>query len=235
MDKILIVEDDRDIAGLVEIHMKDLGFGTEVCSDGLCGLDKALEGGHSMVILDIMLPGLDGLEICKRMRQEKIQSPVLMLTAKSEELDKVLGLEIGADDYLTKPFSVRELVARVKAIIRRTDAKAAPLDAAEGRIIEAADFFLDTSKRVVKVYGEKKELSPKEFDLLVMLSEQDGRTFSRQQLLSKVWGYEFDGFEHTVNSHINRIRNKIERDAQTPQFILTTWGVGYRFRDLSEL
>lgn len=233
MQRILIVEDDRDIAELVSIHLSDLGYEPEICDDGLCGLDKALSKEHVMVILDIMLPGIDGLEICKRMRQEKVHTPVLMLTAKSEELDKVLGLEIGADDYLTKPFSVRELQARVKAIMRRSEQTEKEGTQGEGRIIETDSFYLDTAKRVVKVDGENKELSPKEFDLLVMLAEQHGRTFSRQQLLAKVWGYEFDGFEHTVNSHINRLRSKIEKDAQHPEFVLTTWGVGYRFKDLS--
>ena len=232
MDEILIIEDDLDIANLVEIHLKDMGYKTEVRNDGLDGLESALNSRYALIVLDIMLPGIDGLEICKRMRQKNVNTPVLMLTARSEELDKVLGLEIGADDYITKPFSVREFIARVKAILRRSQTNQESEAIASQTVIKGEGIFIDTEKRVVKVKEEKKDLSPKEFDLLVTLAKNDGRTFTRQELLTMIWGYEFDGFEHTVNSHINRLRSKIESDVQAPEFILTTWGVGYRFKDL---
>lgn len=233
MGKILIVEDDLDIATLIEIHLKDMGYQIESCHDGLSGLEAALNGEYALIILDIMLPGMDGFEICKRIRQEKNESPVLMLTARSEELDKVLGLEIGADDYLTKPFSVRELSARVKAIIRRSKTREEQEYQQQAKVISLFGLFIDVDKRLVKVHGEKKDLTPKEFDLLVLLAGNAGKTYSREQLLSLIWGYEFDGFEHTVNSHINRLRTKIEENVQSPEFILTTWGVGYRFKDNS--
>lgn len=209
-----------------------MGFSVERSADGRDGLDKATNGDYALIVLDITLPGIDGFEICRNLRNNGNQTPILMLTARTEEIDKVVGLEIGADDYLTKPFSIRELTARVKAILRRSKLSSTVPDANQGKQIEAEDFFLDVDKRIVRVKGEVKELSPKEFDLLVLLASNSGRTYSREQLLSLVWGYEFDGFEHTVNSHINRLRSKIEINVQSPEFVLTTWGVGYRFKDL---
>jgi two-component system, OmpR family, alkaline phosphatase synthesis response regulator PhoP len=233
LDRILIIEDDPDISGLIDIHLRDMGFHTDISNHGIDGLQLACSNRYSMIILDIMLPGMDGFEVCRRMRVEKVNTPVLMLTARTEELDRVLGLEIGADDYLTKPFSVREMSARVKAILRRDRRAEATSKPKDQPLIEAENFSLDVERRIVKVNDEIKALSPKEFDLLVLLASNDGRTYSRQQLLSLIWGDEFDGFEHTVNSHINRLRMKIEQDVQHPEFILTTWGVGYRFKDLS--
>lgn len=232
MGRILIIEDDRDIAQLLEIHIRDLGYTTEVCPDGLDGLKTALEYEHEMIVLDIMLPSMDGFEVCKRLRMKGNKTPILMLTSKSEELDKVLGLELGADDYLTKPFSIREMTARVKAILRRSKMGENEQRQTEQKRIETEDFVLDLEKRALKVHGKSCELSPKEFQLLKLLAMNHGRTYSRSQLLNLVWGEEFDGFEHTVNSHINRLRAKVELDAQHPEFILTTWGVGYRFKDL---
>lgn len=161
---------------------------------------------------------------------EKIHTPVLMVTSKSEEIDKVLGLEIGADDYITKPFSIRELIARIKAIIRRNEMVRSADHEEEDREIKYEGLYINVSLRVVEVHGRRIELSPKEFDLLVLLASNPGKTYTRMQLLNKVWGYEFEGFEHTVNSHINRLRSKIEQNMNEPEFILTTWGVGYKFR-----
>jgi two-component system, OmpR family, alkaline phosphatase synthesis response regulator PhoP len=230
MSKILIIEDDRDIAELISIHMKDNGHEAEMVHDGREGFIQAVGKIHDLIILDLKLPGMDGLEICQKLRMEKINTPIIMLTSKSEEIDKVLGLEIGADDYMTKPFSIRELVARVKSVLRRGRSQGEASDTTE-QIIECENFFLDVSKRVVKSYDRQLDLSPKEFDLLVLLASNPGKTYTRSDLLSQVWGIDFDGFEHTVNSHINRLRSKIEKNMNEPEFILTTWGVGYKFKD----
>ena len=231
MSKILIIEDDRDIADLISIHMKDNGHEAEMVHDGKEGLFKAMAQVHDLIILDLKLPGMDGLEICQMLRMEKIDTPIIMLTSKSEEIDKVLGLEIGADDYMTKPFSLRELVARVKSVLRRGKSHKEP-SASSGQIIEFENFYLDVSKRIVKSYQQQQELSPKEFDMLVLLASNPGKTYSRSDLLNQVWGVDFEGFEHTVNSHINRLRSKIEKNMNEPEFILTTWGVGYKFKDM---
>lgn len=231
MSKILIIEDDRDIADLISIHMDDNGHKATMVHDGKEGLLTAMEQVHDLIILDLKLPGMDGLEICRRLRMEKIDTPVIMLTSKSEEIDKVLGLEIGADDYMTKPFSIRELVARVKTVLRRGSPKNEP-GLTRDQIIEGENFFLDVSKRIVRTFGQQHELSPKEFDMLVLMAKHPGKTYSRSDLLNQVWGVDFYGFEHTVNSHINRLRSKIEKNMNAPEFILTTWGVGYKFKDI---
>ena len=232
MDKVLIVEDDKDIADLISIHLADLDLETDKSSDGKDGLLMALNNKYKFIILDIRLPGLDGFEVCKKIRMEKINTPILMVTSKSEEIDKILGLEIGADDYITKPFSIRELIARVKAIMRRSEMLLQTKNDGESREIKYDNFFINIGKRIVEVHGKKHELSPKEFDLLVLLASNPGKTYTRMQLLNMVWGYDFEGFEHTVNSHINRLRSKIEVDMNDPEFILTTWGVGYKFKNI---
>lgn len=231
MEKVLIIEDDKDISNLISIHLSDLNLESVQAYDGKEGLLKALNDVYKLIILDIRLPHLDGFEICKKVRLEKIITPIVMLTSKSEEIDKVLGLEIGADDYITKPFSIRELVARVKAVLRRVDQNQDNSHQEAEEHINYKDFVININKRHVEVYGNRIELSPKEFDLLVLLASNPGKTYTRMQLLNSVWGYEFDGFEHTVNSHINRLRSKIEKDMNNPEFILTTWGVGYKFND----
>ncbi|QDH80213.1 response regulator transcription factor [Echinicola soli] len=230
MEKVLIIEDDHNISELLTIHISDMGFEVACAFDGKEGLLKALNYTYTCILLDIRLPSMDGFEICKRIRQEKIYTPILMLTSKSEEIDKVLGLEIGADDYITKPFSIRELIARFKAVLRRSSAPAVQ-EVMEEKEILAHQLFINVGKRIVELNGNRIELSPKEFDLLVLLASNPGRTFSRPNLLNQVWGYEFEGFEHTVNSHINRLRSKIEANMNTPEYILTTWGVGYKFRE----
>ncbi|MCU0320354.1 MAG: response regulator transcription factor [Flavobacteriales bacterium] len=229
MRRILLIEDDRDISNLVRIHLSDLQYEVQQCFDGTEGLLRAMEKQHCLIILDLMLPGMDGIAICQRLRAANVTTPILMLTSKAEEIDKVLGLETGADDYMTKPFSVRELIARVKALLRRMDGAPAPV--AQAGDIAIPGLRINTAKRHVEVHGQRVELTPKEYDLLLHLASNPGVTFTRDELLSKVWGYEFNGYEHTVNSHINRLRNKVERNLAEPEFILTTWGVGYRFID----
>ena len=234
--QILIIEDDTDIAELIEINVRDLGFEIAKSHNGEEGLQMALENEYKLIILDLMLPALGGMEVCKRIRKQDAHTPILMLTAKSEELDKVLGLESGADDYLTKPFSIRELLARIKANIRRVEVDA---EHQEQQVLQEpmqyGSLYIDYGKRKVTLEGQKIELTPKEFDLLTLFASHPGKTFSREKLLEKVWGYQFDGYDHTVNSHINRLRNKIEKDPPNPVYLKTVWGVGYRFAEQQEL
>ena len=231
MNKVLVIEDDPDIVDLLEIHLKDLSCDLIKSYSGEDGLAQVKSNPLDLVILDVMLPGIDGMEVCRRIRSEQINVPVLMLTAKSEEIDKVLGLEIGADDYLTKPFSIREFIARVKAIFRRTQMIQESLSSEGENVIEFEELKIDVEMRKVTVDGEKVELSPKEFELLVLLASHPGKSYNRSRLLNLVWGYDFEGYEHTVNSHINRLRAKIEPDMANPKYILTTWGVGYKFNE----
>jgi DNA-binding response OmpR family regulator len=236
MDKrVLIIEDDPQIAELVRLHLRDEGLVLEHAADGESGLRMARGGDHALVILDLMLPGMDGMEVCRRIRGERRQLPILMLTAKAEEFDKVLGLELGADDYLTKPFSVRELVARVKAILRRVEELRAGTGEAPAPAIERGALRIDLERRRVSLDGRAVDLTSKEFDLLSLFAAHPGRAYNREQLLNLVWGYSFSGYEHTVNSHINRLRRKIEADPSHPRFIRTVWGFGYRFADPEEL
>ncbi|NIS75140.1 MAG: response regulator [Deltaproteobacteria bacterium] len=229
MRKILVVEDDRDIAKILKMHLQDMGFEVSLKYDGTKGLDAALSGSFDMIILDIMLPGVDGLELCRKVRQKPGYVPILMLTAKSAEIDRVLGLEIGADDYLTKPFSLPELQARVRALFRRVEALSYTVGEDSKKIIETGQLVIDQEKRSVTLKGTPIHLTAKEFDLLVRFAETPGRVYTRSQLLDLVWNYSYQGYEHTVNSHINRLRAKIEEDPARPRYILTVWGVGYKF------
>lgn len=229
MKKVIIIEDDVDIAELVNIHLQEMDCETLTFHDGKEGLKHVLEHPFDAMVLDINLPGKSGLEICRDLRMANIHSPILLLTARSEEADKVIGLEIGADDYLTKPFSVRELAARVKALLRRSDMNKQQEEKTARIIYKGLE--IDTGKRKVTLEGQRVELTPKEFDLLYMLASNPGVTYDRTDLLNQVWGYDFEGYEHTVNSHINRLRAKIEKNAAEPEYVLTTWGVGYRFAD----
>ena len=233
---ILIIEDDPDIADVVEINLRDANYAIERAVDGEEGLRKALHNDYSLIILDLMLPKIDGLEVCKRLREQRKNLPILILTSKSEEMDTVLGLELGADDYLTKPFSVRELVARIKAILRRVHAvqEQADTDTRNAPLV-FGDLTVDLDKRKVVWQGQMVELTAKEFDLLAVFASNPGRAYTREQLLNMVWGYQYTGYEHTVNTHINRLRAKIEHDPAQPRYITTVWGVGYRFADPEEL
>jgi two-component system alkaline phosphatase synthesis response regulator PhoP len=233
MKKVLVVEDDKSISDLIEIHLVDLSCQVSKAFDGEKGLKLALENNYDLIVLDLMLPKLDGLEICKEVRKQEIYTPILMLTAKSEEFDKVIGLEFGADDYLTKPFGIREFIARVKAIFRRIQVMQKETSNSSDIII--GDLTIEVSKRRVTLYGERIELTPKEFDLLFLLASHPGTTYTREQLLNILWGYQYNGYEHTVNSHINRLRTKIEKNLSDPKYILTSWGVGYRFNDIENI
>jgi DNA-binding response OmpR family regulator len=228
--QVLVIEDDEDIAKLVKLQLTELSCTVKLAFDGIVGLAEAESKPYDLIILDLMLPGIDGLEVCRRLRGKDRYTPILMLTAKSTELDRVLGLEMGADDYLTKPFSVLELAARVKAIFRRVDNLANP-NVVTAQVIECSNLRIDAAKRNVTLAGEQVDLTAKEFDLLLHFAENPGRVYTRAQLLDKVWGYTHSGYEHTVNSHINRLRAKIERNPNQPEFIQTVWGVGYKFRD----
>lgn len=228
MKQILIIEDDLEIIKLLEIHLTDLIYSTSKAMDGEVGLNMAIENDYDLILLDLTLPSMDGIEICKKLREVK-NTPVIMLTAKSEEIDRVLGLEIGADDYITKPFSIRELLARIKAVMRRTDSK--KIKEKDSTAISVENLHINIDKRKVLLDNKKIELSPKEFELLVLMASNPGRNYSRTELLNIIWGYNFEGYEHTVNSHINRLRAKIESDMANPNYILTTWGVGYKFNE----
>jgi DNA-binding response OmpR family regulator len=227
--RILVVEDDADIARLLALHLRDLGHEVDVVGNGLQGLERARSGRYELVILDLMLPQLDGIELCKRLRGAGQDTLVLMLTAKTAELDRVLGLELGADDYLTKPFSIHELLARVKALFRRASMRAAGEDAAKPDVIEIQGLRIDRTTRSVSRGGESIELTAREFDLLFHFARHRGRVFTRRQLLDQVWGLGHESYEHTVNSHINRLRAKVEPDPANPSYVLTVRGVGYKF------
>jgi len=225
--RVLIVEDDVHIATLLRMHLRDEGYEVTHAATGDEGL--ALLGAQpwSALVLDLMLPGVDGLEICKRARAMARYTPIIITSARASEVHRILGLELGADDYLAKPFSMLELVARVKALLRRVEAMAqnARIDAGE---LDVAGIRIDPVARTAQVDGRALELTPREFDLLYFFARHPGQVYSRMDLLNQVWGYQHDGYEHTVNTHINRLRNKIERDPATPQRIQTVWGRGYK-------
>ncbi len=231
MKSVLIVEDDLEIVHLLQIHLKDLGCEVLTESNGFAGLNRAMNENYDLIILDVMLPEMDGIELCQKIRANNITSPIMMVTSRSEEIDKVLGLEVGADDYLTKPFSVREFLARVKAIFRRQKMDNLEHSVDKNGTLQFDTLLIDIEMRKVLLEGEKVELSPKEFELLVLLSSNPGKSYDRSKLLNLIWGYDFHGYEHTVNSHINRLRSKIEPDMGKPKYILTTWGVGYKFNE----
>ena len=226
--KALIIEDDGAIIDLIRMHLGDQGYETTSFRNGSEGLEIALSNRFDLIILDIMLPGLDGLSICRKIRERDEGTPILMLTAKTDEIDKIVGLEVGADDYVTKPFSIRELIARVRALQRRAEARNNPEKSSAPRISEFGELRIDAEQRIVQVRGEKVDLTAKEFDLLKVMGDQPGRAFTREELLEQVWGYRYGGYSHTVNSHINRLRSKIEADPASPDFIKTVWGFGYR-------
>lgn len=230
MKKVLIIEDDIELINLIEIHLKDLGCNVLKAHNGQEGLHLALNKKPDLVILDISMPIMDGFEVCKAIRAKQT-TPIIILTAKTEEIDRVLGLEIGADDYITKPFSIREFIARVKAIFRRTK-----MDKTESALNNKKQLFfegltIDIEQRKVTRDTKRIDLSPKEFELLSLMASNPGKNYSRAKLLSLIWGYDFEGYEHTVNSHINRLRAKIEPNMNQPTYIITSWGIGYKFNE----
>ena len=228
--RVLVVEDDRDIAALLALHLRDAGFAPLLVHSGLEALEHLIGERFDLVVLDLMLPGVDGLSLCKVVRAQPHYTPVLILSAKAGEPERVLGLESGADDYVEKPFSPREVLARVKALVRRRDAAE---EAVQARPLTAGALRLEPDARRVTLEGRELDLTAREFELLHYFMRTPGRVYSRKALLDGVWGAGFDGFEHTVNSHINRLRTKLEADPAQPRYILTVWGVGYKFSDAS--
>ncbi|WP_299620688.1 response regulator transcription factor [uncultured Tenacibaculum sp.] len=227
MKKILIIDDDKSVTNLLKINALHHGYTTELAFDGAEGLQLAVSNDYDLILLDITLPKLDGIEVCKRIRQKKVV-PIIMLTGKTDELDKVLSLELGADDYVTKPFGIRELMARIKAVLRRYENNYS-FDLNKTLVFDG--LTINIPKRIVYKKNYKVNLSPKEFDLLSLFAKNPGKIYSRTNLLQLVWGYNFKGYTHTVNSHINRLRSKVEFDMTNPKYILTEWGIGYKFNE----
>ncbi|MGJ8682831.1 winged helix-turn-helix domain-containing protein [Paraglaciecola sp.] len=231
-DSVLIVEDDKDIADLIRVNLSELGVETSHQDNGEKALFMALEKDYSLLILDVMLPGVSGLDICRQVRDKKPSQAIIMLTAKSSETDRVLGLELGADDYITKPFSVRELQARVRSQLRKVHVLQAvntPENEEESCTLVIGNLSINQKNHQVYLSQQELELTATEFELLHHLASHPNQVFSRSQLLESVWGYHHSGYEHTVNSHINRLRAKIEIEATSPQIVQTVWGVGYKF------
>ena len=228
---ILIAEDQSDIRDLLAMNLRSAGYEVTAVGDGIKALASQNEASSDLLILDLMMPGLDGLEVCKALRARGRGTPILMLTAKSTELDRVLGLELGADDYLTKPFSLAELLARVKALLRRADLLHAAQAHALPGAIRNGDLEILPAKRQVHYRTEALDFTALEFDLLLHFAKHPGHVYSRSQLLTAVWGYTHDGYEHTVTTHINRLRAKLEADPMRPELILTVRGAGYKMRD----
>ena len=233
VNKILVAEDQADIRELLVMNLQNAGYEVAAVADGVAALASQNEQASDLLILDLMMPGLDGLEVCKALRARGHSTPILMLTAKSTELDRVLGLELGADDYLTKPFSLAELLARVKALLRRAALLRSAQAAAQGSstALRNGDLELLPVKRQVRVRGQSLDFTALEFDLLLHFAQHPGHVFSRSQLLDAVWGYTHDGYEHTVTTHINRLRAKLEADPMRPELILTVRGAGYKMRE----
>jgi DNA-binding response OmpR family regulator len=228
---ILVAEDQPDIRDLIALNLRQAGYDVTPVADGRAALDSQADRSSDLLILDLMMPGLDGLEVCKALRAKGRATPILMLTAKSTELDRVLGLELGADDYLTKPFSMAELLARVKALLRRADLMRQAQQAHGGSTLRNGEIEIVVARRDVRVRGQPVELTALEFDLLLHFAQHPGHVFSRAQLLDAVWGYSHEGYEHTVTTHINRLRAKLEADPMHPAVILTARGAGYKMRD----
>jgi DNA-binding response OmpR family regulator len=233
--RLLVIEDEHDIAALLDLHLSELPADVTIARDGPTGLALASEQRFDALILDLRLPGLSGLDLCRELRRHGHEVPILMLTARAAELDRVLGLELGADDYVTKPFSLLELQARVRALLRRSSQRGAtasteaPLD----ERLAHAELRIDRTQRRAWLAEQELVLTPREFDLLWHFMRHPGRAFTRAELLEQVWGYGHDGYDHTVNSHINRLRAKLGDDRSEARFIHTVWGVGYRFEAAS--
>ncbi len=230
---ILVAEDQADIRDLIVLNLRNAGYVVSDVGDGAAALARQSEAPSDLLILDLMMPRMDGLEVCKALRARGSATPILMLTAKSTELDRVLGLELGADDYLTKPFSLAELMARVKALLRRADLMRAAQASPASSGIRNGELEIQPAKRQVRYRGEPIDFTALEFDLLLHFASHPGHVFSRAQLLNAVWGYTHDGYEHTVTTHINRLRAKLEADPLRPELILTVRGAGYKMRDIS--
>ena len=227
---LLIIEDDENISSAIQEYFSRAGYNVSTAGDGLAGIELAAKARPDAIVLDLMLPKMDGLAVCKELRLKAPQMPILMLTAKDDVVDKVLGLEMGADDYITKPFSLRELEARIKSVLRRSRAGAATDDQDEAPI-QRGNLRIDPIRREVTIGEKQVELTPKEFDLLRLFASNPGRVFPRKYLLEKIWDYSYEGYDRTIDSHINRLRAKIEQNPDNPQLVLTVWGIGYKFTD----
>ena len=227
---LLIIEDDDNISTAIEEYFSRAGYSVRTAPDGLAGIEAVVKNRPDVVILDLMLPKMDGLAVCKELRQKNPQMPILMLTAKDDVVDKVLGLEMGADDYITKPFSLREVEARIKSVLRRAAAMASG-DVKDETPIVRGNLRVDPVRREVTIAERQVELTPKEFDLLRLFAANPGRVFPRKYLLEKIWDYSYEGYDRTIDSHINRLRAKIEVNPDNPQLVLTVWGIGYKFTD----
>lgn len=231
MRTVLVVDDEPSIVTLLKFNLEQAGYNVLTAEDGRKGLDTALKEKPDLIVLDLMLPGMDGMDVCKTLRQEKVNTPILMLTAKDDEFDKILGLELGADDYLTKPFSPREVVARVKAILRRSQFE----DVEQSQqIIKIGDLEIHLERYDVYFKGEQLVLTPKEFELLLYLANHRGKVLSRDQLLNGVWDFQYDGDTRIVDVHISHLREKIESDTKKPVYIRTIRGFGYKLEGPAE-
>ena len=227
--RILLVDDEPLILKGLKYSLEQDGYQTDSAMDGEEALEKFFSGEYDLILLDVMLPGLDGIEVCQRVR-ERSNVPIIMLTAKGEDMDKILGLEYGADDYMTKPFNILEVKARIKSIFRRS-APTTVVEVEEKRIVRVRDLEVNCQNRTVTLAGRAVRLTAKEFDLLQLFITHRGKVYSRESLLETVWKYDYMGDMRTVDVHIRRLREKIERDTSSPEFILTKWGVGYYFTD----
>jgi two-component system, OmpR family, alkaline phosphatase synthesis response regulator PhoP len=230
MKNIFLVEDDHEVVELLTYNFNSTLYQLTICNSGKDALKRALTESYDVILLEALLPDIEGVEVCKTLRDNHINSPIMMLAARSDEADKVIAFEMGADDYVTRPFGVRELMARTKALLRRSEQSQTSFHYKK-KEIQYRDIYIDKEKRLVCLKGKRLMLTNKEFDMLFLLAGNPGKTFSRQEMLEQVWGYTFEGYEHTVTSHINRLRIKIEDDLTQPQYILTTWGAGYRFQE----
>ena len=226
---VLVIEDDAEIAGLIKLHLEDLPAGVTTVSDGCEGLLEARAARYDLIVLDIRLPGCDGLEICRVLRAERVLTPILIVSAKGADVDRIVGLQLGADDFLPKPFNVAELAARAKALLRRSVYARSDPGTSSSEVLRAGDVSIDPCTRRVKVGRREVGLTAKEFDLLYLLARQPGRVLSRTQILEALWHSPYEGYEHNVNCHINRLRLKIEHDPRKPRYLVTVWGVGYKF------
>ncbi len=231
MKKILLVEDDPDIYRLIALHLTEPEYDLHVWDTGMEAFGQIASGHFDLLILDLMLPDVNGIEICKAVRRKDEQVPVVMLTGRCDEADKLAAFEAGADDYITKPFGIQELLARIKALLRRTELRISNPAVPEHQDIIFQKLHIDKDKMKAAISGQRLDLTPKEFDLLYLLASNPGKAFTRQQLLEAVWGVAFAGYEHTVTAHVNRLRLKIESDPAQPEYILTCWGTGYRFTE----
>ncbi|MBC1292161.1 response regulator transcription factor [Listeria booriae] len=235
MTKILVVDDESSIVTLLQFNIEKAGFDVVTAEDGRMGYELALTEKPDLIVLDLMLPEMDGIEVCKQLRQDKVETPILMLTAKDDELDKIIGLELGADDYLTKPFSPREVVARIKAILRRSAGKSAEVEpevAPKEKALHVGDLKILTESYEVYLQDELLDLTPKEFELLLYLANHRGKVFSRDQLLDAVWNYDYIGETRIVDVHVSHLRDKIETDTKKPQYIKTIRGFGYKMENV---